>query len=335
MKFVQRSRGFTLVELLVVITIIGILIALLLPAVQAAREAARRAQCTNNLKQIGLAMHMHLEAKQVFPYGHYWPKDDWGGRESPWTPYLLPYMEQSALYETIDWTKPFGYASNPTTPYNAQVAGTQLPTLLCPSNAPVEAIITNGAGQKSFARGSYAANNGLGPMAELQAMQIARSRSVSVNGSPTTVAGAQLAGAFYINSSMTAANFSDGLSNTAFVSEIVAVPGEDMRGMLHYPEGCLYQHDYTPNSAVSDAIRSGYCVTAPQAPCTDGFTFDGLAKDGKRRLVMTARSMHAGGVGLLLGDGSARFVGDSVALNVWWALSTPKAIPGEIVSLDY
>ena len=106
--------AFTLVELLVVITIIGILIALLLPAVQAAREAARRMQCSNNLKQIGLALHMHLEAKGTFPDGWSWFSDTnekLGGNEATWITRLLPYVEQAGVDGTIDWTKAFGQAA--------------------------------------------------------------------------------------------------------------------------------------------------------------------------------------------------------------------------------
>jgi prepilin-type processing-associated H-X9-DG protein len=277
-------------------------------------------------------MHMHLEAKQTLPCGHFWPKVGSGGQESPWIAYLLPCMEQTALYETINWSHPFGQASN-NPPLNAQVAGTSLAAFTCPSNDAIGPVISG-----KYARGTYAANNGLGPMAELSTydVPVLRSRSVSVGASTVTVKGTILAGVFYINSQLTAADVSDGLSNTAFVSEVIAVPGEDMRGVLHYPEGCLYQHNHTPNSAVLDEIRTNYCVSVPQAPCTGVFIGAGWSDaPSTRSLTMTARSQHPGGVNSLLGDGSVRFVGDSVALNVWWALCTPKALPGETVSLDY
>jgi prepilin-type N-terminal cleavage/methylation domain-containing protein len=310
-----RRPGFTLVELLVVITIIGILIALLLPAVQAAREAARRAQCSNNLKQIGLAMHMHLEAKQVLPCGHFMPSVGIGAMEATWVVYLLPYLEQQGLYETIDWNSPFG---NSATGVNFQVCSTPLPMLICPSNEAFQPIVdgTAGAalGKKSYARGTYAVNNGIGPMGETWVTDSPLDRVAGKKGE---------GGVFYLNSKMTPADISDGMSNTAFVSEIRVVPGEEMRGMLYYPEGPLYHHNYTPNSAVPDGTRSTHCISVPGAPCTGSFN-----SYAPRALTMTARSAHAGGVNVLLGDGGVTFVGDSIALSVWQALSTPRG--GEV-----
>jgi hypothetical protein len=109
--------------------------------------------------------------------------------------------------------------------------------------------------------------------------------------------------------------------------EVRAVPGEDFRGVLHYPEGPMYHHNYTPNSSVPDEVRSGYCVSVPGAPCDDSL----FQAYDNRQLTMTARSAHPGGVHLLLGDGSATFISDSIELNLWQAICTPRAIPGEMV----
>src|SRR5262249_51939819 len=109
----SRERiGFTLVELLVVIAIIGILIALLLPAVQAARESARRSSCTNNLKQVGVALQNHLSAKKTFPPLSILPK---GQTTQPWSAQarLLPYLEEKSLHDLIDWNSSSEFPSNP------------------------------------------------------------------------------------------------------------------------------------------------------------------------------------------------------------------------------
>ena len=316
----KPSRGFTLVELLVVITIIGILIALLLPAVQAAREAARRAQCTNNLKQIGLALHMHLEAKQSFPDGHYWPSTGSSNKaqESSWITYLLPYVEQTALYETIDWNLAFGC---PGVGWNANAIGTSLPMFVCPSNSPFGPVFSS-----LFARGTYAANNGIGPMQD----QSPPTSPVPKRTLGAVVNNLSLAGAFYLNSHLSPSDFTDGLSNTVFVSEIIAVDGNDIRGVMHYPEGPLYHHNYTPNSSVADEVRSYGCVSTPEAPCTEKFS-----GYNDRAMIMTARSMHSGGVNALLGDGSVTFASNSIALNVWQAACTPRAIPNEVVFTSF
>ena len=135
--FSWRQRAFTLVELLVVITIIGILIALLLPAVQAAREAARRAQCVNNLKQMMLGMHNYHQSQNMFPI-------NFGGNQQynssatghSWITGLLPYIEQQPLYNLIDFKQPLSYAANTT------VSKTPVAAFLCPSDSTRKGTMT-------------------------------------------------------------------------------------------------------------------------------------------------------------------------------------------------
>jgi prepilin-type N-terminal cleavage/methylation domain-containing protein len=126
----RRSAGFTLIELLVVIAIIGILIAMLLPAVQAAREAARRAKCTSQLKQMSMALHLYHDAQSVFPQGNYSPKH-WTFQAA-----ILPYMEQGALFDMIDYNARSCFAVTRDDGPEA-VASRELPMYVCPSEARV------------------------------------------------------------------------------------------------------------------------------------------------------------------------------------------------------
>lgn len=119
-------RGFTLVELLVVIAIIGVLVALLLPAVQAARESARRTQCANNLKQMGIAMHNYHDTMLVFPFG-------WSDRGAGWATMILPQLEQKNLYDTLQWAEANNWDTDNTP--NERAACTFIPVLRCPSAA--------------------------------------------------------------------------------------------------------------------------------------------------------------------------------------------------------
>jgi len=312
-------RAFTLVELLVVIAIIGILVALLLPAIQAAREAARRAQCLNNLKQLGIAIHSHHDQKKFFPPGFFWPKPaappcdstaHTKGSESTWIAHLLPFMEQNALYDAADWTRGFGLAPG----INGPICGTPLPTMLCPSGPHAQQL---GLWYNGYARGSYMANNGIGPMVE----------SCS-DSSPLPAT--RVGGAFYVNSTLTFADFRDGTSQTALVSETrVVTENADQRGVMHYPEGPFYHHNYTPNSLIPDQVRTAACpgggVNIPESPCVGAYS-----AWRPRAVLMTARSYHPGGVNLLLGDASSRFVAETIDLALWQALCTPKALVNEV-----
>ena len=321
MKRHSRVTGFTLVELLVVIAIIGILVALLLPAIQAAREAARRTQCTNNLKQIGVALHTHHDVTRSLPYGHKIPapplnnNQDFG--ESTWVFAILPYMELKAVYDMADPQFGFGSAAPaPATTNNAPVCRERLPPLECPSNSQVNNVLW----YNIYTRGSYVANNGLGPMAEW----------VYIGpGSTNALPASRVPGVFYVNSQTRFADFRDGTSTTALVSEIRVVPGGapngDQRGVFHYPEGPLYHHTNTPNSLIPDGTRLATCVNDPDAPCVGTYT-----AWNNRSITMTARSYHPGGVNVVFGDGNVRMVTDGIDLAVWRALCTPKAILNEV-----
>jgi prepilin-type N-terminal cleavage/methylation domain-containing protein/prepilin-type processing-associated H-X9-DG protein len=297
--------GFSLIELLIVISIIGILITLLLPAVQAAREAARKTHCLNNLKQVGTGLSSFYTAKNVFPMGHYCTAKDpaTDGNEATWITYLLPYIEENSLYQQIDWTKSFGYA--PAAPYsNRPITNARIALLNCPSSIEVGSTLYG-----SFARGTYAANNGIGPMRESALEDLPLKRQ---------------GGVFYMNSKTTFAKIQDGSSKTALVCELHVVEGDDWRGVMHYPEGPFYHHNNPPNSSVADGLRQNGCHSISAAPCEATFW-----EWRPRVLTVNARSYHSGGVNLLLADGSVHFVRDTIDANVWTGLATPSADTNE------
>jgi prepilin-type processing-associated H-X9-DG protein len=300
-----------LVELLVVIAIIGVLVALLLPAVQAAREAARRMSCTNNMKQIGLSMHMHHDTKLLLP-----PGTTGGGgtgtdvgkpvgpTECTWVAFLFPFMEQTTLDSQINWTQTTANFYNGG---GAKISPLKLSLFLCPSDSRPDPNTTYPP--SVFGRGNYVANSGIGPTVEY--------RGGPGHTAPLTRPG----GVFYINSWLGFRNFTDGTTNTIMVSE-TRVPRStlDGRGIMHYPEGPMYHHNRTPNSLVPDEIRTAWCQTTPQAPCIGAYSAYNSVRD-----IRTARSFHPGGVNVLLADGSVRFATETINLTIWQALSSPDA----------
>jgi prepilin-type N-terminal cleavage/methylation domain-containing protein/prepilin-type processing-associated H-X9-DG protein len=313
----RKLPGFTLVELLVVIAIIGILVALLLPAIQAARESARRTQCLNNEKQIGVALIVRHDARNALPPGSVWvcgwSKFDGHGNESTWITHILEYMEEVNLEGQLDWTRGFGQAwGDPSHPNNFVLAE-NLGAFTCPSNFDSK-IFGTFSGTGWWAKGSYAANNGIGPMTEV--MDIDR---------PTK----RERGAFYLNSDLKFKDMVDGTSNTVMVSELLVVPDlgpvGDFRGVMHYVEGPHYHHNYGPNSSVPDGMRGGWCVNIPSAPCVG--TYDIW---NPKKMTMSARSAHPGGVNVLMGDGSVHFATDAIDLLIWQAACSPEAKSDEV-----
>jgi prepilin-type N-terminal cleavage/methylation domain-containing protein len=311
-------RGFTLVELLVVIAIIGILVGLLLPAVQAAREAARRMQCSNNLKQLGLAIHNYEGAIKRLPPGGLHLRDGFGAASSStswgpnWLVMLLPYVEQGNLYAQYNTKSLFARES-------PLVVGTKVPTFACPSDAQDEpfdgAGTFNGVATK-FARGNYACNGGGGN-----------------NFSTGDYALTQARGPFSMGGRCSPlAAMTDGTSNVLFASEIiVANRNTDVRGAWAYPVGSYfcggsrYNNVPTPQvflrpngNALDDTRRDRNSF------CSSTFATDRnlrcLAPDPTDRAYQTARSKHTGGVQAVRGDGSVTFIGDSIDLTIWLLL---------------
>jgi prepilin-type N-terminal cleavage/methylation domain-containing protein/prepilin-type processing-associated H-X9-DG protein len=308
----RRQTGFTLIELLVVIAIIAILIALLVPAVQKVREAAARAQCDNNQKQILLAIHNYHDVVRTLPPGYRYngTTDD---SEATWIYFILPYIEQGALAGQVSYTVleqgGQGFGQSSTT--SDVIRSVPLTLFRCPSDPSPSNV--NAGGQYDpkglgWARGNYVANGGIGPM------------TWPANAQPPDH---KVQGVFYLWSALRMTDITDGTSNTAFISELLIIPAsggsEDWRGVMHYPEGPIYQHNFTPNSSSADSFRTIFCVSVQEAPCTGTYP-----SWNTRQVILTARSRHVNGVNVGMGDGSVRFAMNDVPLAIWQAASTPK-----------
>ncbi len=315
----RRPTGFTLVELLVVIAIIGVLVALLLPAVQAAREAARRTQCTNNLRQVSLAMHNYHDSNRSFPIGatsaYQTDGPGVGSREQTWMIGLLPYIEQGNLYDAL---RPF-MATTPASEWSnndkVPAAGLAIPMLVCPSDPNSPKLTSHWGATHDYNDGfcgNYAACAG--------SQKITAGAATSIAGTATNLNGTFM--------HLTATDFGsirDGTSNTIMVGEIIAVKdpsGErDWRGRYYRGKhlGVLFSTLEGPNSKIPDELIR--CVNDKFAPCTQGSGDPG---------VMYTRSQHPGGSHIGLGDGSARFMNDGIDRLVFQAMGTRQG--GEPIS---
>jgi prepilin-type N-terminal cleavage/methylation domain-containing protein/prepilin-type processing-associated H-X9-DG protein len=323
-----KRNAFTLIELLVVIAIIAILIGLLVPAVQKVREAANRMKCSNNLKQIGLALHNHEGTVGHFPTG-YWRKTWAVDPTNPkghfrWSALaqLTPYLEQSNVYNALDLSVPLygGGAVQPQTipfPQNRAPLALKVPTFLCPSDQPREVLPGQGPSNYVACSGANASGDAM----------TGDGLFYGVNLDVTPNAGVRMG------------DVTDGLSNTVAFSETTLGAGGTA------PAGAtdvtLYYKNASPLSTANCAA-STTLVTDRGALWADGAYNCGLYNNvlppnsptmdciqHSNPAWKAARSRHPQGVNVLLGDGSVRFARNGTDLTVWQALGTRAG--GEVI----
>jgi prepilin-type N-terminal cleavage/methylation domain-containing protein/prepilin-type processing-associated H-X9-DG protein len=332
----MRRRGFTLIELLVVIAIIAVLIALLLPAVQAAREAARRSQCVNNLKQLGLAIqNYHDVNNEIPPTSNNNTPNDWSMKAR-----ILPFIEQGTLFNALNVS--FNHADAP----NSTVRCTRINTFLCPSdgNVPVGTATINGV---AFQIGYSNYPNCLGVMRISNGNQ-----NANVIDGPADKMGQSSDGP-----DITFATIRDGLSNTVIWGEFVmggnyptasAKPGKNaifgLLGKTDTGYGIAYgpalflqvgqdcqnnntiQNDQKGGDWLWQQVYAGGGYAHVMPPNKKSCWFDGNHTDSG---AITASSNHSGGVNVCMLDGSVKFVKETISPQTWWAIATKDG--GEVV----
>jgi prepilin-type N-terminal cleavage/methylation domain-containing protein/prepilin-type processing-associated H-X9-DG protein len=332
----RRPRvGFTLIELLVVIAIIGALVALLLPAVQAAREAARRSQCTNNLKQIGLAIHNYVQSTGAFPIGQ---GDEPAGTYNGWSSLtmMLPQLEQGAVFNAINFQIPDG--SVPGSDQNHTSQSVRIATFLCPSDPD---RLTANAGHNN-----YFGNSGVDPLVNI--------------ATPSGVFGGNYGNGPYVPVTIRLQDVTDGLSQTVAFSERLKGIGLNNNEQI---DGLTPTSSVSKNRSLPTDLKGAYTACLAMDPRTPGvnlagwysvgsFWYIGSPLGSRYNHVMlpntwscaelntdsdgahTAGSRHPGVVNTLLADGSVRAIKSSIGLTVWRALGTRAG--GEVVSsADY
>ena len=312
----SRRAGFTLIELLVVIAIIAVLIALLLPAVQQAREAARRTQCKNNLKQLGLALHNYHDTYGGFPMGKNTRITGVSDTNFPAQARILPYIDQANLFALINFNV---QGSDPS---NAIPYAMTIPGFRCPSDSDQMQAVAGG-------RNNFYTNTGTSVLNGLP------SQTVGGNG----YGWAYPNGPIYQDSFTRFGDISDGSSNTALMSERMLGDGSNSISTRNtdtfqpgtYPNNSdeALQQCHAVNVAdLSKQGKSNGGVPWLQPDHTTTYYFHIMVPNDLScmfppgRIATTANSRHTGGVHCLLCDGSVRFVSSNIDLSVWRAVGT-------------
>ena len=318
----RQRRGFTLVELLVVIAIIGVLIALLLPAVQQAREAARRSQCINNLKQLGLAAQNFHDTFLKFPAALYNDNTDPNGGYAGnnqlnevgpnWAVKLLPFMEQNSLYEVFNVNENASTTSskwniNATLPNGQFARSQQIPGLLCPSEAASGGLYNSSTLGNGWGRGNYAANGGWREWWKT-------GQSATPNGYGSNI-GAD--GVFTKNKGKNMSAVTDGTSNTSLFDEVrQGEVNTDQRGVWALGvSGSSIVNNFSIGDCWGPNDRNSNSDDVYD--CQDMANGSGGCWEGCPSTQAVARSLHPGIVNLVFVDGSVHSIGETIDQPTW------------------